>query len=145
VRGMVGLWLPRSPRAEAVPCAAFRRKIIGLSPWLTNRRSLRLQSSNYTSEYIRRDLPLPLKVVKPVALPLKVSNRQGVQSILPKNLPKDLQIIPNQWLYIPYPSSAPENPDNKLRTHNVPQWTSGRIRTETYGFDLKSSFFNKIQ
>ena len=23
--------------------------------------------------------------------------------------------------------------------------TSGRIRTEIYGFDLKSSFFNKIQ
>jgi hypothetical protein len=24
-------------------------------------------------------------------------------------------------------------------------WTSGRIRTEIYGFDLKSRFFNKIQ
>ena len=26
-----------------------------------------------------------------------------------------------------------------------PTRTSGRIRTEIYGFDLKSSFFNKIQ
>jgi hypothetical protein len=24
-------------------------------------------------------------------------------------------------------------------------WTSGRIRTEIYGFDLKPRFFNKIQ
>jgi hypothetical protein len=52
------------------------------------------------------------------------------------------------------PGRGARLPDERLSLNNLtkpiphsekPAWTSGRIRTEIYGFNLKSSFFNKIQ